>query len=121
MSLPEQVAAIHDGIVPDGDHLVTLIEVAVATPNTGVVNVIPAKVRAPDERFNATEVVPIKVLLVIAESVSATVPVAAGRVIVVVPATALACTVVVPLVAPFKATLVAPVNAPEMAAEPLKL
>jgi hypothetical protein len=48
-----------------------LIEVAVAAPSTGVVNVIPAKVRAPDERFNATEVVPIKVLLVIAESVNA--------------------------------------------------
>ena len=52
---------------------------------------------------------------------SATVPVAAGRVIVVVPATADACTVVVPLVAPLKATVVAPVSAPEMLAEPLKL
>ena len=45
---------------------------------------------------------------------SATVPVAAGRVIVFVPATALACTVIVPLVAPLKA------SAPETFAEPLK-
>ena len=35
MSLPEQVAAIHDGIVPDGDHLVTLIEVAVVPRKAG--------------------------------------------------------------------------------------
>jgi hypothetical protein len=35
MSLPEQVAAIHDGIVPDGDHLVTLVEVAVVPRKAG--------------------------------------------------------------------------------------
>ena len=35
MSLPEQVAAIHDGIVPDGDHLVTLTEVAVVPRKAG--------------------------------------------------------------------------------------
>lgn len=35
MSLPEQVAAIHDGIVPDGDHLVTLTEVAVVPRRAG--------------------------------------------------------------------------------------
>ena len=35
MSLPEQVAAIQDGIVPDGDHLVTLVEVAVVPRKAG--------------------------------------------------------------------------------------
>jgi hypothetical protein len=35
MSLPEQVAAIQDGIVPDGDHLVTLTEVAVVPRKAG--------------------------------------------------------------------------------------
>jgi hypothetical protein len=35
MSLPEQVQAIHDGIVPDGDHLVTLTEVAVVPRKAG--------------------------------------------------------------------------------------
>jgi len=35
MSLPEQVAAIQDGIVPDGDHLVTLIEIAVVPRKAG--------------------------------------------------------------------------------------
>ena len=35
MSIPEQVAAIHDGIVPDGDHLVTLTEVAVVPRKAG--------------------------------------------------------------------------------------
>ena len=35
MSLPEQVAAIEDGLVPDGDHLVTLIEVAVVPRKAG--------------------------------------------------------------------------------------
>jgi len=35
MSLPEQVQAIQDGIVPDGDHLVTLVEVAVVPRKAG--------------------------------------------------------------------------------------
>ena len=35
MSLPEQVAAIEDGLVPDGDHLVTLTEVAVVPRKAG--------------------------------------------------------------------------------------
>lgn len=35
MSLPEQIAAIEDGLVPDGDHLVTLTEVAVVPRKAG--------------------------------------------------------------------------------------
>jgi hypothetical protein len=35
MSLPQQVAAIEDGLVPDGDHLVTLTEVAVVPRKAG--------------------------------------------------------------------------------------
>ena len=49
-----------------------------------------------------------------------TVLLVAGNVIVVVPAMADACSVVVPLVEPLKATVVTPVNEPETFPEPLK-